>query len=681
MRARIVLALAPPLLWLAGSCGPASTPTPVGPEPAEPVGGEELSPAETGALADPGGDLDPGYTGLGADSVPPEVVARFAAPPLAPAMSSRIEAMLDVRGATGGLLTSRASRLVFTWNVTGVSQVWRLDGPMRYPVQLTGGEDATALVGLAPDDAFVVVSRDVGGQENPGLYLVPIEGGPLVEIHRKDRVQTLLAFVADDSRSVWYLANDREPSSYALYRWDVASRTARAVFTEPGIWRVHDHQGEAKILLARLRGNTHVEIHELDVASGALTPVIGQDDAELHVARYGARAGTVLVQTNKVGDFHRLYRLEQGKLTPISPEVAHDIATFSIDRARRRIYYVLNEGGYQRAHALDARTYKPLALPKLPAAEHLAIGATTRDGRYLEVRHESATRPPTSAVWDWNQKKLVTWRVPSTPELEPSTFTAARLETYPARDGTPIPMFVWRADPARCAGPCPVVVSFHGGPESQATPGFRPHAQLFVEAGFTYVTPNVRGSAGYGKTWLDADNGPRRLQIITDIEDCARHIRTEWAVGGTAPRIGVTGGSYGGYSTLMAMTYFAGAYDAGVAQVGMSNLVTFLENTAPYRRILRITEYGDPVQDRDALRELSPITHVDKLAGPLLLIQGVNDPRVPVGEALQIHRALERRGIPGGLILFPDEGHGTAKRGNRVLALGHTIAFFQEHLR
>jgi dipeptidyl aminopeptidase/acylaminoacyl peptidase len=239
---------------------------------------------------------------------------------------------------------------------------------------------------------------------------------------------------------------------------------------------------------------------------------------------------------------------------------------------------------------------------------------------------------------------------------------------------------VWRPAASRCAGPCPVVVKFHGGPEVQSTAGFSVLAQMYVDAGFVFVLPNVRGSAGYGKTWLHADNGPKRLDVITDIEDCATHLRATWAVDGVAPKIGVAGGSYGGYSVLMAMTYFAGAYDAGVALYSISSLDTFLMNTAPYRRILRISEYGDPVKDKEALKTLSPITHVSKVKAPLLLIQGVNDPRTPAGEAVVVYRELERRKIPSGLILFPDEGHGASKRSNIVLQIGHTIAFFEKHL-
>jgi dipeptidyl aminopeptidase/acylaminoacyl peptidase len=241
--------------------------------------------------------------------------------------------------------------------------------------------------------------------------------------------------------------------------------------------------------------------------------------------------------------------------------------------------------------------------------------------------------------------------------------------------------------PARCApeapaggDPCPVVIDFHGGPEGQAQPGFSPYAQAFVDAGFIYVEPNVRGSDGYGKAWLEADNGPKRLDVITDIEDAGKDARQRFARGGQAPKVAITGGSYGGYSTLVGMTMFAGTYDAGASIVGFSSLLTFLNNTAPYRRLLRATEYGDPEKDREALLKLSPITYVDRVKAPLLLIQGLDDPRVPAGEAVQIQEALAGRGVPSQLILVEGEGHGSARRAGQAVMLGHTLRFLEEQL-
>ncbi len=621
----------------------------------------------------------------------PEVLARYAPAPLPAELRRRVQAMFDVRSPGAGQLSPDGGRLFFNWSVTGSSQVWRIDGPQRFPVQMTGGEDPTALQGVMPDGRHIVVSRDRGGAENPGLYLQPADGGPLETIFQKDGVRAFLGFISDDGASIFYTANDRKPDSYAVYRYDVAARRAELVFGEDGLWSIADNRPDGRLLLSKATGSTTSEYFGYDPATKTLTPFLGQGEREDYDVDFGVDDGDLIVRTPltprgtppnpRAGDFQRLYRYRTAtqELTPITPEIAHDIAGFSINRNGGRILYTVNDGGYTRPRAIDARTFTELALPSLPDGDHVYFGSTTRDGRYTAIVADSATRLPSSSVLDWTTGETTPWHVPSAPEVDPGRFAPATLETYPARDGTPIPMFVRR--PARCAAtPCPVVVEFHGGPEGQAGPGWDPGAQLFVDAGFIHVAPNVRGSDGYGKTWLHSDNGPKRLGVITDIEDCARFIRDHWGDGGRPPRIGITGASYGGYSTLVGMTMFAGAYDAGVSVVGMSNLTTFLNNTAAYRRSLRITEYGDPDKDGDALRRLSPVTYIERVKGPLLIIQGANDPRVPASEALQMKAALDGRRTGAQLILFPDEGHGSQKRDNRVQEVGHTIEFLTNHL-
>jgi len=617
----------------------------------------------------------------GAGAVTPEVLARYAPPPLPADLRRRVQAMFDVRSPGAGRLSPDGTRLFFSWSVTGASQVWRIEGPQRFPVQMTGGEDPTSLQAVMPDGRHIVVSRDRGGAENPGLYLQPADGGPLETIFQKDKVRASLGEISDDGASIYFTANDRRPDSYAVYRYDVGTRRSDLVFGEDGLWSVADLRPDGRLLLEKATGNTSSEYYGYDPASRVLTPFLGQGETEDYEAVFAPADGELIVRTPKVGDFQRLfrYRIATRELIPLTPEMAHDVSAFAVSHDGSRILYTVNDGGYTRLHALDAHTFAELALPPLPAADHVSFGSTTRDGRFTTVLVDSATTLPTSFVLDWRTGALTQWHKPSAPEVDTSRFAAATLESYPARDGTPIPMFVRR--PEHCAvRPCPVVVEFHGGPEGQAQPGFDSGAQLFVDAGFVHVTPNVRGSSGYGKAWLHADDGPKRLGVITDIEDCARWIRTHWAENGQAPRIGITGGSYGGYSTLVGMTMFAGAYDAGVAVVGMSNLATFLNNTAAYRRRLRITEYGDPVRDAEALRRLSPITYVDRVSAPLLIIQGVNDPRVPVSEALQMQAALDRRRAGSQLILLPDEGHGSQKRDSRVQETGHTLEFFTHHL-
>jgi protease II len=636
------------------------------------------APAGAGSPAGPA-SAPQGYSGHGTASVSPELLARFAPRPVAPDLSRAVQAMLDVRAPGLGVPTSDGRRLFFGWRVTGVPQVWRLDGPDRFPVQLTGGEDATTLFGVTPDGRTLVVQRDRKGEENPGLYLMPAEGGPLREVQHRAGVQTVATALSADGRFLYYRANDRRPDAYAVYRHELATGATELLVDEPGLWAVADVRPDGRLLVTKATGALSSEWFEWSPATRSLAPLLGQGEAVEYRAAYGAPEGELLVLTNKLGDLRRLYRWRAGVLTPVSPGLRWDVKAFSIDRARRRVLYEVNEGGTTRLAALDAHTFAPLPLPALPPADHVVAGAASDDGRFRVIGVDSGTAPPSSWVLDWKTGRLARWVLPSAPEVDTARFARAELTSYPARDGTPIPAFVRR--PARCdPAPCPVVVEFHGGPEAQALAGFSTRAQLFVDAGFVLVQPNVRGSDGYGKAWLAADDGPRRLDVITDVEDAARWARKTFAAGGREPRVGITGGSYGGYATLVGMTRFAGAYDAGASVVGIANLVTFLENTAPYRRVLRITEYGDPARDREALLELSPTSYVDRVKGPLLLQQGASDPRVPVGEATQIHDALEARGVPVELVIFADEGHGAQKRENQALMLGRTLEFFRKHL-
>jgi dipeptidyl aminopeptidase/acylaminoacyl peptidase len=671
--------LAPLALLAAVACGPALE-EPVAPVPSASAAAAIPPSPATAAPAAPtaSGEAPKPYAGHGAGSVSAELLAKYAPPALPPASSARIQAMLDVRSPGAGLLSEDGKHLFFSWTVTGLRQVFRLDGPNTFPKQLTGGEDATSVVAATLDGKTLILSRDRRGEEYPGLYLQPAAGGPLTVIQHLPKVQTVFDRLSEDGASIFFHANDEKPDAYAIYRYDLASKTKQRVFGETGLWAVADQKGD-KLLLAKMVGSNMTEYYELDLTKKATTPLFGVGEREDYVAKYGAKEGEILVQTPHLGEYRRLYSWTAGKLTPLSPELPNDVADFAIDGKRTRILYTVNEGGYTRLRGLDAKTGKPIDVPKFEGADHVRVASFSKNGRFTTFSVETATSPGRGYVYDWQAKKLTPWHEPSSPEIDTSRFAKATLESYVARDGTKIPMFVRR--PERCEGPCPVVMMFHGGPEAQALPGFNARVQLFVDAGFIVAEPNVRGSDGYGKTWLHADDGAKRLAVITDIEDAAKHARTAFAKDGKAPRVAIFGGSYGGYSALMGMTMFAGAYDVGVSVVGISNLVTFLENTAPYRRALRISEYGDPDKDRDALVKLSPTTYADKANAPLFILQGATDPRVPAGEAIQIFDTLKQRNVPSDLIIFADEGHGVQKRENQVLLFGHVLRFLDQHLR
>lgn len=608
-----------------------------------------------------------------------EDYSRFAAPPIPQDLSEKIQSYLDIRAPGAGVLDAEGKQLFFTWAVTGTNQIWRLRGPNSFPVQMTGGELLTSIGDVSPNGKWVVISRDRGGEENPGLYKMRPDGGALELIQHKPKTQTAFEFISRDSKWIYYHANDIKPDSYAVYRHGLDSGKTELLISEPGLWTISDHKDDGTLLLSKSIGSFQNEIYEWSPKTKKITPLIGVGEKLPFQAMYGARPGELLVSTFKFGEFFTLYSWNAGKYKRIGKKANWDVDDFAIDPSRSRILYVLNENGFTRLYAMDAHTYEPISLPSFPNADHVMFGKFDPTGRRVMINVMLPTAPRVTYSYDFATGKKKQWVVPSRPEIDTSTFAPAKAEFYTARDGTKIPMLVRRSE--KCAKElCPVIVVFHGGPESQSTPGFSPGDQLFLDEGFVIAEPNVRGSTGYGRSWLDADNGVKRLDVITDIEDAAIFIKKHWQVNGVAPKVGVMGGSYGGYSTNVAMTLFAGAYDAGSANVGMSNLITFIANTAPYRRVLRMNEYGNPETDREAMEKLSPIFHVDKIKAPLQLIQGANDPRVPVSEAVQMLEKMKEKGIPGNLIVFSDEGHGAQKRGNRVLTLGHELLFFKKHL-
>jgi hypothetical protein len=219
------------------------------------------------------------YSGHGAGSVSPDIIAKYAPRSLPPDLSKAIQSMLDVRAPGLGVPSSDGKRLFFTWRVTGTSQVWRLDGPQRFPVQLTGGDETTAVAAVAPDDSFLVISRDRNGEEYPGLYLQSPDGGPLKVIQHQPRVQTFLEFVSDDSRYIYYRANDIKPDSFAIYRYDRKSGSKERLFDQPGLWSVADHRPDGHLLLNKDLGSSVNEVYEWEPASKKLTPIVARVNA------------------------------------------------------------------------------------------------------------------------------------------------------------------------------------------------------------------------------------------------------------------------------------------------------------------------------------------------------------------------------------------------------------------
>jgi dipeptidyl aminopeptidase/acylaminoacyl peptidase len=372
-------------------------------------------------------------------------------------------------------------------------------------------------------------------------------------------------------------------------------------------------------------------------------------------------------------------------LEVLSSRIAWDIEGFTLADDGRHLAYVSNEDGISKLHVLSLPSHNEIRLPALPIGVIGGI-AFSPDGKRLAFSLNSATSPSDVHVIDLAAATLARWTQSEVGGLAASTFVAPTLVRYPTFDKVDgkqrtIPAFYYKPSKPSKTGKYPVVINIHGGPEGQSQPTFSSNAQYLAnELGVAMLVPNVRGSTGYGKTFLSLDNAAKREDSVKDIGALLDWIAKQPEL--DASRVGVIGGSYGGYMVLSSLMHYSDRIRAGVDVVGISHFGTFLKNTESYRRDLRRVEYGDerdPAMAR-VFEQISPLNHAVRITSPLFVAQGRNDPRVPWTEAEQIVKAVRGNGQPVWYLLYADEGHGFAKKGNSDWFGAATILFWQQHL-
>jgi dipeptidyl aminopeptidase/acylaminoacyl peptidase len=608
----------------------------------------------------------------------------FALPSLAIATSTdtelevRITAMGRIGVATSPQYSPDGRTIAFHANLSGVPQVWWIPAEGGYPRAVSAGTDPASSVRWSPDGRLAYAVSPGGGYK-ARLLLTSAEGLDTIAMDDDGEANTFAGDFSRDGR-YHFRSAARDPANTDAWIWDPKTGRSTQAFRIDGFGGIADLVDDKALEWELVtRGNLNAYLR--DLRSGERTLLTPHKGPASVSGVFGADARTIYLQHNLDRDRTEFARITIGKngkpSRPVTLAARKDaeLDKFALSDDARFAVLVWNVAGRNELERIDLDDGERSPLPAAPA-EIVGEIDLAPDGRRAVLTIAGSTAP--AELWTLDLETHAWNRLTFSPHpgVDLSLLVKPELRTFTSHDG--LELSGWLYLPKAFKAPGAVVLSFHGGPEGQERPGFRADYQALVASGIAVFAPNIRGSSGFGKRFMQLDNQAGRFAANKDIQATADFI-VSTGIGDRA-RIGITGGSYGGYATLMAMTYFAGAYDAGVQNVGISNLVSFLNNTAPYRRILRVSEYGDPVKDKDALVKLSPITHVGKIKAPLLSIQGVNDPRVPVGEAVQIYKELERRRIPGGLILFADEGHGSAKRDNQALTAGHTIAFFEKHL-
>ena len=579
-------------------------------------------------------------------------------------------------------------RITISTRFGNTNQLHVVDQPMGARRQLTFFDEPVNGGSWSPTGARrgIAYIRDQGGNENFQVeYLEPASADPVRLTDGRGRADTGVWSPDGTKYAFQWTARDGVVSD--VYIDDPLDRMGpELVFEAPAVgWNAVDWSPDGKTLLL----NHFISVNEsylwtYDLATREKREI---EPAKVKAARGGnfSRDGKGVYITSDLGSEFRTLRyvdLASGKVTPLTNHVKWDIDDLALSKDGRTLAYIANEDGASRLTLLDLASGKELPAPELPFG---VIGsfAFDPDSKRLAFGMQTPNAPSDVWVWTLADHSLARWTQSEIGPLDAKRFVAPTLVHYPTFDkaggkAREIPAWVYK--PAG-AGPHPVLISIHGGPEGQAQPVFSTNVQQWaVELGYSVILPNVRGSSGYGKTYVALDNGFKREDSVKDIGALLDWIATQPDL--DAKRVVVIGGSYGGYMVLASMTHYNDRLRGAVDIVGISNFVTFLESTAEYRRDLRRPEYGDERDPkmREFLQKISPLNNAGRINKPMLIVQGQNDPRVPYTEAEQMVAKIRANGGEVWYLVGLNEGHGFAKRDN-IDYYQWAVAMFLEKLK
>jgi dipeptidyl aminopeptidase/acylaminoacyl peptidase len=603
------------------------------------------------------------------------------------------EQYLNVRTAAWPSFSPSGELVSFLTDITGVAEVWTARDTggetTPWPEQVTFRGERAMSATFAPTRDVLLVQGDVGGGERAQMFRVNADGTELAALTDQPEVIHQFGGWSPDGTRICYASNARDPRFFDVYEMAPGDEQPhpRLLFSsdDTNYAAGYSPDGE-RVLVLRAENNVRASLLLVEVRSGEarrLTPEQHEGHGTYAAPAFGPGGAGIYVLGDRGREFTTLAYIDlaSGDERYLRDD-PWDLEALALTPDGTRLALVFNENGASRLELFDVtdgwERRQALPAPELPMGVAREL-MWSRDGRKLAFTLDPAAGNPDVWIWEPEARRLRQLTRSARAGLPAEAFVEPRQVAFPTFDGRQIPALLYvpagaGAEPRNL----PVVVYVHGGPESQFRPTFNAVVQYFASRGYGVLAPNVRGSTGYGYTYQSLDDVRKRMDSVADLKAAA-----EWlAASGVADarRIAVMGGSYGGFMTLSAVTTYPDLWAGAVDIVGIANFVTFMEQTGPWRRHLRESEYGSLERDREFLEQISPLGHVDRITAPLFVVHGANDPRVPVGEAEQIVAALRARGVPVEYLRYEDEGHGLIKRANRLVAYPAIARFLDQRL-
>ena len=615
-----------------------------------------------------------------------EAVTLEGVPEIPSELVDRLSQYQAARRASLADVHADGQRILVSTRLGEVPQIHLVDHPGGARTQLTFRTERSHSPRFVPGgEGAVLFMGDIGGDEQHQIFrLDPTTG--LTTLLTTPGVRNTGPIWDDAGARLVWASTERNGKDFDLWIGDGASReTAKLLVEGEGYFNAASWSSDGALLLAQeYVSAADSRLHLVDVAEGTRQRIAGgtrKDTAAWDAAVFGRGTDELFVTSDKGGEFIQLYRgTRKGKRwswEPLTDDISWDVSTIAITRDRQTLAFTINEGGWSTLYTLDVATGERSKVGGLPKG--LIYGL--RFAAQAPVLGFSLSGPDrTTDAWTTHLETgaITQWTFSEIGGLDPRRFIEPELITYESFDGLEVPAFYYR--PAG-SGPFPVMIDIHGGPEGQARPWFSAAKQYWCkELGVAILVPNVRGSTGYGRSYHLLDNGMKREDSVQDIGALLDWIATRPEL--DSDRVGVVGGSYGGYMVLASLVHFGDRLKLGIDRVGISSFVTFLENTKEYRRDVRRAEYGDERDPamREFLEGISPLNQVDRITSALFVSQGANDPRVPASEAAQIVAAVREQGGEVWYMLAHNEGHGFRRQSNRDLWLQAATLFLEQHL-
>ena len=604
------------------------------------------------------------------------------------AMRARMLQYLQLRSASLNGLNDDGSEMLVSTRFGSVSQLHRIAKPMGARQQITFfDEPVGGIIIPGTDGKRLLYAKDTGGNENTQFFIMDLETGRHTMLTDGES-RNNSPVISRSGRYIAFSGTARNGRDFDVYTVDLSGDLKpRLTLEVSGNYYCSEFSpDESRLLVMQYVSAKETNWFVLDVRSGQhvqITPATAP--TYYGGGAWNRDASAVYLTSDRGGEFRKLYRfdLDYNKWTCLTGDIDWDVSAVAVEPTGKGIAYVTNEDAMSTLYFADEWGNGRKVISSVPPGRIRGIMFAPQGG-VLGITHESAASPRDAYTISYPDGVMTRWTESEVGGLNTAKFVTPEIFRYPTfdktDDGKPrmIPAMYYRAPGP---GPHPVVLYVHGGPESQERPRLRGIFQYWLnELGISIIAPNVRGSTGYGRSFHQLDNGVKREDSVRDVGALLDWIDKQPEL--DSKRIGIFGGSYGGYMVLASLTNYPDRFKAGIDIVGITNFVTFLENTEEYRRDLRRAEYGDEriPEIREVLERVSPLNNAEKIKAALFVLQGANDPRVPRSEAEQIVAKMRELGRPVWYALALNEGHGFRKRENSDMAAIMYALFWQKHL-